>query len=38
MPKPRIVIKLDGEDRLLADVCAERNVPYELAYNRLRSG
>lgn len=22
MPKPRIIIKLDGEDRMLADVCA----------------
>lgn len=38
MPKPRIVIKLDGEDRLLADVCAEKEVPYKLAYNRLLSG
>ena len=38
MPKPRIIIKLDGEDRPLADVCIEREVPYELAYNRLLSG
>lgn len=38
MSKPRIIIKLDGEDRLLADVCAEKEVPYGLAYNRLLSG